>query len=194
MTYSITKNGVPLDKSLYTIDKKTKTFSSNEDGLVLDFINEFKWAFDTGYGCTFNTGPCCTFNTGYDCTFKTGSGCTFKTGSSCTFNTGSGCTFNTENYCTFNTGPCCTFNTGPCCTFNTGYDCTFKTGGDCVVVRRDVYEVIELKEGVKIKLNGYGIKGYEIIEDEKKKEEITAFNKEDVKKKIFELISKLTGE
>jgi len=138
MTYSITKNGVPLDKSLYTIDKKTKTFSSNEDGLVLDFINEFKWAFDTGYGCTFNTGPCCTFNT--------------------------------------------------------GYDCTFKTGGDCVVVRRDVYEVIELKEGVKIKLNGYGIKGYEIIEDEKKKEEITAFNKEDVKKKIFELISKLTGE
>ena len=33
MTYSITKNGVPLDKSLYTIDEKTKTFSSNHTAI-----------------------------------------------------------------------------------------------------------------------------------------------------------------
>ena len=138
MIYSITKCGTPLDKSLYTINEKTKTFSSNEDYLALDFSSEFGW----------------TFNTGSDYTFDTGSGCTFKTGSGC----------------------------------------TFKTGKECVVVRRDVYEVIELKENVKIKLNERGIKGYEIIEDEKKKEEITTFNKEDIKKKIFELIDKLTGE
>ena len=35
MNYSITQNGKPLDKSKYTIDEKTKTFSSNENNLVL---------------------------------------------------------------------------------------------------------------------------------------------------------------
>ena len=118
MKYSITKNGVPLDKSLYTMDEETKTFSTNESGLVLDFRN-------VDY-CTFNTGSYCTFNTGFDCTF------------------------NTNSYCTFNTGS----------------SCTFKTGFECVVVRRDIYEVIELKEGVKIKLKGLCIKGFTEIEPE----------------------------
>ena len=126
MKYSITQNGTPLDKKLYTLDEETKTFSSSENNLVLDFGSES--------GCTFSTG--------YDCTFKTGS------------------------YCTFKTGYDCTFNTGYDCTFNTGYGCTFKTGSDCVVVRRDVYEVIELKENVKIKLNEYSIKGYTKVEEE----------------------------
>ena len=94
MKYSITQNGTPLDKKLYTLDEETKTFSSSENNLVLDFGGE--------------------------------SGCTFKTGSYC----------------------------------------TFKTGSDCVVVRRDVYEVIELKENVKIKLNEYSIKGYTKVEEE----------------------------
>lgn len=54
--YSITKNGKPLDKSLYTIDEETKTFSSNENGLVLDFSEEWGWTFRTGSGCIFRTG------------------------------------------------------------------------------------------------------------------------------------------
>ena len=102
MKYSITQNGTPLDKKLYTLDEETKTFSSSENNLVLDFGSE--------------------------------SGCTFDTGSDCTF--------------------------------DTGFGCTFKTGSDCVVVRRDVYEVIELKENVKIKLNEYSIKGYTKVEEE----------------------------
>jgi len=147
MSYSITKFGIPLDKSLYTIDEKTKTFSSNEWRLVLDFINETGWTFKTDSNCTFNTGSCCTFNTGYNCTFKTGRDCTFKTDSDCTFDTDSDCTF----------------NTGSDCTFDTFHNCTFNTGSDCVVVRRDRYEVIELKEGIKIKLNNFNIKGYTVI-------------------------------
>ena len=111
MKYSITKNGVPLDKSLYTMDEETKTFSTNESGLVLDFRN--------------------------------------------------------VDYCTFNTGFDCTFNTGFDCTFNTGSNCTFNTGSDCVVVRRDIYEVIELKEGVKIKLKGLCIKGFTLVDTPK---------------------------
>jgi hypothetical protein len=95
------------------------------------------------------------------------SDCTFKTGSYCTFATGWGCTFKTGSYCTFDTGSDCTFKTGFNCTFKTGFNCTFDTGEKCVVVRRDVYEVIELKEGEKIKLNGYKEKGFTILEKPK---------------------------
>ncbi|MBA3678604.1 hypothetical protein H0W80_00150 [Candidatus Saccharibacteria bacterium] len=109
MKYSITKDGVALNKSLYTLDKETRTFSSTVDGLVLDFSDEDAW------------------------TFKTSSGCTFTTGSGCTFTTGSGCTFTTDS--------------------------------DCVVVRRDVYEVIELEAGVKIKLNDYKTKGFTKVDN-----------------------------
>ena len=93
MNYSITQNGKPLGKSKYTIDEKTKTFSSNENDLVLDFHGLEGWTFKTGNDCTFKTGYYCTFNTGGDCTFNTGGYCTFDTGSDCTFGTGSNCTF-----------------------------------------------------------------------------------------------------
>jgi len=128
MNYSITQFGVPLDKSLYTIDEEAKTFSSNERGLVLDFNLENGWKFKTGSNCTFATGSYCTFDTLFNCTFNTGSDCTF----------------------------------------NTRYNCIFNTGSNCVVVRRDVYEVIELRKGIKIELKGYGIKGYTLIDEAKK--------------------------
>ena len=54
----------------------------------------------------------------------------------------------------------CTFKTGSGCTFMTGPDCTFKTGSECVVIRRDVYEIIVLKEAEAIKLNTYGSSSY----------------------------------
>ena len=131
MNYSITQNGKPLDKSKYTIDEKSKTFSSNEDDLVLDFHGLEGWTFKTGSNCTFDTGGYCTFNTSGYCTFKTGSCCTFDTGGNCTFDTGSNCTFNTSSDCTFKTGRDCTFQTGSNCTFKTGGYCTFKTGSNC---------------------------------------------------------------
>ena len=75
LNFSITKNGKELDKTLYEWDEKTRTFSTLENGLVLDF--------GTGSGCTFKTSFNCTFNTRSYCTFKTGSNCTFDTGSDC---------------------------------------------------------------------------------------------------------------
>jgi len=124
----VLQNGEPLDLDKFTWDKDTKTFSSLEDNLVLDF----------------NGIDYCVFSAGSDCVFKTGSGCIFKTGSNCVFDTGSGCVFSTSSYCIFSTG------------FN------------CAVVRRDVYGVIELKENQKIKLNGWNIKGYKILDEEEK--------------------------
>ncbi len=159
----VTQGGEPLDLDSFEWDEDANVFSTTESNLVLDFSD---------INCvTFTTGSDCTFTTGSDCTFKTDSGCTFKTDSGCTFNTGPWCTFDTSSDCVFTTGPRCTFNTGSGCTFDTSYNCvfttgsgcTFDTGKECVVVRRDMYEVIELKEGVEIKLNDYCIKGYEII-------------------------------
>jgi hypothetical protein len=86
MSYSITKNGKELDPKLYTIDIKSKTFSSKESGLVLDFSKQYGWSFKTLSHCTFKTGSSCTFTTGSSCTFNTLSHCTFDTESNCTFN------------------------------------------------------------------------------------------------------------
>ena len=99
----ITQNWKDLDKSKYIWDKDTKTFSTNENDLVLDFSDMY-WV---------------------------------------------------------------TFKTGPNCTFNTDYDCTFKTGKECVVIRRDLYEVIELEEWEQIKLNWYRIKWFTKLEEKK---------------------------
>jgi hypothetical protein len=166
MIFSVTQNGRELDKSKYTWDESTKTFSTNENNLALDFFNLNSVTFKTGDHCTFNTGYNCTFNTGSNCTFNTGWSCTFKTGSHCTFNTGYNCTFNTGSNCTFNTGWSCTFKTGSHCTFKTGYNCTFKTGDNCTFevsekcclhyCWNDYFEVYKLEPNklIKILLNG----------------------------------------
>lgn len=72
--------------------------------------------------------------------------------------------------------------------FNTGSSCTFDTGSDCVLVRRDIYEVIEIPADTTIKLHGYGIMGYGVI----KKSECVKLEVEEIKKKIFDLVEKLT--
>ena len=75
MNFSVTQNGKELDKSKYTWDEKTKTFSTNESNLTLDFSNLNSVTFNTGYNCTFKTGSYCTFNTGHNCTFEVGEKC-----------------------------------------------------------------------------------------------------------------------
>ena len=155
----VSQNGEPLDLSKFEWDEKTNTFSSNEDNLVLDF----NYVDD----CTFDTGSNCTFKTGSNCTFKTGSNCTLNTGSDCTFDTGFNCTFDTRSNCTFDTGSYCTFKTGSSCTFDTGFNCTFDTRDNCVVVRRDVYEIIEVPANRQIKLNGLEVKGFTYLDENK---------------------------
>ena len=167
--FSVTKDGKPFTD--YQWCEKTKTFSTTESRLVLDFSGVHGVTFNTGSHCTFNTGSHCTFNTGSHCTFNTGNSCTFKTGhdctfntgNSCTFNTGSDCTFNTGSHCIFNTGSCCTFNTGSCCTFKTGYGCIFKTEENCVGIRYDVDGIIEIPPNTTIKYNCHRRHGYEVI-------------------------------
>ena len=77
--------GKPLDLDEFEWDEKTRTFSSDQRGLVLDFSGIDNCKFITGFYCTFITGFYCTFNTGSYCTFNTSSYCTFTTGSYCIF-------------------------------------------------------------------------------------------------------------
>ena len=95
------KDGKLLALAKFKWNPKTKTFSSEEYGLVFDFLGISGITFTTGHDCIFDTGSDCTFNTGSYCAFKTWDYCIFKTGCNCTFNTGSGCTFNTLDKCSF---------------------------------------------------------------------------------------------
>lgn len=151
MNFSVTQFGKPLSKDKYTWNAKIRTFSTEENELVLDFTNIV--------GVTFKTGDNCIFKTSHDCVFKTCNHCTFETGSDCTFETGSDCTFKTYDNCTFNTGDECTFDTSS--------NCTFKTSEECVIVRRDIFEVIQIPKNIKIKLNSYKVPGYTVIKDTK---------------------------
>jgi hypothetical protein len=173
--FSITQNGKKLNKSKYSWNEKTKTLSTEENDLVLDFSDydnvTFKTGshctFKTGYSCTFNTGHYCTFNTGHYCTFKTGNFCIFATGLTCTFNTGYSCTFKTGSNCTFYAGFHCRFNTGSDCTFNTDSDCTFNTGENCAAIRYDVKGIIKIPKDITIKFNGFRVSGYTKVEEDK---------------------------
>ena len=82
-SFSVTKNGVALDPNLYIWDEKTKTFSTNEDDLVIDFRDWDRVTFNTDSRCAFMTGSDCTFDTGNSCTFDTGYSCTFTVRDNC---------------------------------------------------------------------------------------------------------------
>jgi hypothetical protein len=142
--FSITQQGKELDKSKYSWNEKTRTLSTKENYLVLDFSDYNNVTFKTGSNCTFNTRSSCTFKTGDYCTFYTSHGCTFKTGS----------------YCIFHTGYSCTLKTGDTCTFTTGAYCTFNTGENCVAIRYDVIGITVIPKNITIQFNSSGVSGY----------------------------------
>jgi hypothetical protein len=85
----VLQNDKPLALNKFSWHEKTRTFSSDENNLIINFDGIEGCTFYTGFSCTFDTGSRCTFDTDFDCTFKTNSNCTFKTDSHCTFKTNS---------------------------------------------------------------------------------------------------------
>lgn len=75
LNYSLTQHGKLLEESKYTLDKESKVFSSNEDGLVLDFKEYSGWTFKVKNDCFLKTGSHCTLYLRYNCTFDTGPNC-----------------------------------------------------------------------------------------------------------------------
>ena len=94
MSISITRNGKPLNNSLYVLDEKTKTLSTKENNLVIN-CND---------GWTIKTGSECSIKTRYECSIKTGRNSTIKTGNDCSIKTESECTIETGNECLIKTG------------------------------------------------------------------------------------------
>ncbi len=140
-SYVINKDGKPLSKTKYSVDKRNRVFITKEQNIELDFSEFDNWTFivkdkatitagnnsifNGGDKCIFRTKHYCTFHAGSYCKFRTGSDCTFRASNDCEFNTGSACTFRTDNYGTFNTGGSCTFRVGWHNDFKTGAGCTF---------------------------------------------------------------------
>ena len=151
MTFLVTKNGENLSKDRYTLDKRTKIFSSTENNLVICAIGFPGYTFNIGSNCILNTSYNCIFNAGNYCIFNTEHNCNFKTGWGCVFDTGEDCIFKTENNCIFKTGS----------------GSIFYTNKNCVVIRRDVFEVIQIPENTKIQLNSPYSCGYIKIKDTK---------------------------
>ena len=71
----VLQNGRPLDLDKFNWCETTKTFSTTQSDLVLDFTGINFYTFITGGGCTFNTGGGCNFITGGGCNFITGIYC-----------------------------------------------------------------------------------------------------------------------
>jgi hypothetical protein len=180
----VLQNGKPLDLDKFNWCELTRTFTSLEDDLVLDFASVVNCNIITGGCCTVKTGGCCTVTTGgcctvttrygctvttgYGSTVTTGYGCTVTTGDYSTVTTGNRCTVTTGNRCTVTTEGGCTVTTGDYCTVTTGYDCTVTTEGGCtvttgercVIVRRDFFKIIQPKSGKKYQIAPLGVKGY----------------------------------
>jgi len=137
--YKITKDGVALDPKLYTIDKVNRTFTSEENGLVINFTGKSDWHFRIRNNCTVTAGDECFIDAWGDCTITT------------------------ANRCTINTGSGCDITTGDYAVVVTCGNSTITGGENCVVIRRYTNEVIKLIAGQTIRLNGYRTEGYEVV-------------------------------
>ena len=118
-------------------------FSVAQNGKVLD-VSKYNWNEETKVFSSKENNLVLYFSEYSRCTFKTGYYCTFITGACCTFDTGTHCTFDTSSNCTFKTSD----------------NCTFKTGEKCIIVRRDIFEVIQPIANQIIKLNEYEVQGF----------------------------------
>ena len=76
----VLQNGKPLSLSLFSWDEKTKTFTSKEAYLVIDFSGINDVTFNAGYGCTIRSWSNCNFKTSASCVFDTGFSCSFDSG------------------------------------------------------------------------------------------------------------------
>jgi hypothetical protein len=145
-----------IDLEKFEWDENTKTFSTNENDLVL-FLPEISGVnFKTGNNCEFTTAHSCNFETGHNCSFKTkdynsfstGSGCIFVCGQDNFFKTGSNCTFNaTSNNC-FTTGSFCKFTACKENFFKTSSNCNFNVGEECYIRTADNSSIFALSDNI----------------------------------------------
>ena len=144
----VLQGGKPLHESKFMWDESTKTFSSNEDNLVIDFNGIHYATIKCGYSATIDCGDYATI----DC----GESATIDCGDSATINCGRSATIKCGHYATIDCGSYATINCGSYATIN--------CGEESVIIRRDVFEVIT-NPTTPIKICPYGIAGH-LTQDE----------------------------
>jgi len=117
-----------------------------------------------GNNCFINTHGNCTITTEDGCIINTGCNCTITVGDDCNIDAGSNCYITTEDECIMKTGSSCNITTSDHAVVVTCWDSTITGGKDCVAIRRYGNEVIKLIAGQTIRLNGYDVEGYEVVE------------------------------
>jgi hypothetical protein len=132
----VLKNGKPLELDKFTWCEKTNTFSTTEDGLVLDFSDLSNCFIYIRNSNTITAGDSNTITAGYYNTITAEYNNTIRAGSSNTIRAGS------SN------------------TITAGNSNTITVGEKCVYIRIDIFEVIMLEEGKKYQIAPYNIKGY----------------------------------
>lgn len=96
--YRIIKDWKHLDRSLYTFDEKTRTFSSKENWIIVDFTWRYWITFDVDDYCVIRCGDNCIVRCGSSCFIDVGSFCSVSANNHCTFLAGNNCTFSTGRY------------------------------------------------------------------------------------------------
>ena len=158
--HRILKDGKPLGLDLFNWDEATKTLSSKENGLVIDFSDVDGATITAGDSCTITARSSCTIKAGWNCTITAGWYCTITAGDSCTITAGSYCTIKAGSYCTIKAGSSCTITAGSSCTITAGWYCTITAGKECAIIRRDIFQVIVPLPNEEVKLCPYEVAGY----------------------------------
>ena len=173
----VLKNGKPLSLNKFCWDGKSETFSSTEDGLVVDFATMNFATIKCGNSATIKCGYYATIDCGYSATIDCGGYATIDCGNSATIDCGGYATINCGGYATIDCGKSATIDCGYYATIDCGYsatiDCgdyatincwysaTINCGGrECVIIRRDEFEVIKPDSGDIIQTCAYMNKGH----------------------------------
>lgn len=163
MNFTVMQHGKPLSKELYNWDEKTKTFSTSETNVAIDFSGYDNVTFKTTSLAFIRSGSDCTFDTGSNCHFIAANRCIFKTGSNCTFDVGNDCHFKTDSHCHFKTGSHCNFETWDDCVFDVDSFCVFDVCFSCVVIERSTFRVTHIPANKTVMLDNETDEGYKLI-------------------------------
>jgi len=148
----VLKNGKPLELDKFTWCEKTNTFSTTEDGLVLDFSDLSNCFIYIRNHNTIIAGYSNTITAGYSNTITAGDSNTITARDLNTITAESSNTITAESS---NTIAARDLNT-----IKAESSDTITASNNCVYIRTDIFEVIMLEKGKKYQIAPYKIKGY----------------------------------
>jgi len=133
--YKITKDDKPLARNLYRIDTANHTFTSKENGLVLDFAREISWFLNirSGDDCSVTAGNYINITIGDGGDVIAGNDCVISADYRSTIEAGDWCTITAEHESTITAGDDCRITVDRSSTIYAGSDCNIIADDDCTI-------------------------------------------------------------